>query len=71
MQDFNTVYDFSYEIPDEVLIEPDLLFFEVEINVSFTEVLHNDVNFVLVLESFPNGDKDVTVAYLLDGFTLH
>lgn len=54
VEDFDSVNYLSDEVSDDVLTELDLLFLQVKIYVALVQVLHYDVNFVLVLECLTN-----------------
>jgi hypothetical protein len=71
VENFDSINNFSDDISDDVLAELDLFLFQVKVNVALAQILHDDVDFVLVLERFPNCDQDVFVTDLLYGFALH
>jgi hypothetical protein len=71
MQNLNSVYDLSNQLSDDILCKLYLLFFEVEKYISLIQILHNDVDFGLVLKGFPDSHEDVLTADLLNEFTLH
>lgn len=71
VENFDSINDFSNDISDDVLAKLDLFLFQVKVNVALAQILHDDVDFVFVLERFPNCDQDVFVTDLFYGFALH
>lgn len=70
MQHFHSIYNLCYQLPNHILIELHLLLLQIEIYIPLTEILHNDIDFVLILESLADGGEDGVVADLLYGGAL-
>lgn len=70
MQNLNPIDNFSNKISNDLLIELNFFFFEVEINVALIEIFHDYVNLIFVLECFSNCYEYTVVTYLLNCSTL-
>jgi hypothetical protein len=50
----NTIENFCNKTFNNSLIENNLLLLEIEVNIALVQILHDDVDFVLVLKGFSN-----------------
>ena len=56
VKNLDAINNLCNKVPDDIFAELDLFFFQIKVNIALVKVFHDNVDFVLVLEGFPNGD---------------
>ena len=70
MENLHTINYLSAKLSNNFLSKYDLFLFQIKVYITFVQILHNYVNFILVLEGLADAYQNVFVTYLFNHFTL-